>query len=75
MESMRLWPADKARTPREYLKLLKSDDPRRGGLLNLTRSFERVWYGGREADESTYANATKVARELIDKGTSTGGKR
>ena len=71
MESMRLWPADKARTPREYLKLLKNDDPRRGGLLNLTRNFERIWYGGREADESTYANATKVARELIDAG----GKR
>lgn len=71
MESMRLWPADKARTPREYLKLLKSDDPRRSGLLNLTRNFERIWYGGREADESTYTNATKVASELIDAG----GKR
>lgn len=71
LESMRLWPADKARTPREYLGLLKADDPRRGRLLALTRSFERIWYGGREADEAAYRNATSVARELMD----TGGNR
>lgn len=71
LEQMRLWPADKARTPREYLRLLKADDPRRAGLLQLTRSFERTWYGGRDADESACQNAMSVARALMEAG----GKR
>ncbi len=71
LEQKRLWPADKARTPREYPRLLKADDPRRAGLLQLTRSFERTWYGGRDADEATCRSAMGLARELMDAG----GKR
>jgi hypothetical protein len=54
LESKRLWPADRARTPREYLALVAVDDPRRTGLATLTGSFERTWYGGRTAAESDY---------------------
>ena len=65
LESRRLWPADRARTPREYLALLGKDDPRRAGLAALTGSFERTWYGGRTAGESDYRRAEEVADALI----------
>jgi hypothetical protein len=69
LESKRLWPADRARTPREYLALMMPEDPRRDGLASLTRSFERTWYGGREAAESDYRNAEALAVSLIGGGT------
>jgi hypothetical protein len=62
LESRRLWPTDRARTPREYLELVAADDPRRTGLAMLTGSFERTWYGGRTAGESDY----RIAEELVD---------
>jgi hypothetical protein len=64
LESRRLWPADRARTPREYLALLASEDPRRANLTALTRSFERTWYGGREAGSSDFQAALRLAAEL-----------
>jgi hypothetical protein len=73
LESRRLWPADRARTPREYLSLLADEDPRRPGLTTLTRSFERIWYGGRAAGESDYQAAEQVASGLIAGTSSTGG--
>ena len=65
LESRRLWPADRARTPREYLALVAPDDPRQPGLATLTRSFERVWYGGRSAAESDYRRTEQIATALI----------
>jgi Domain of unknown function (DUF4129) len=65
LESKRLWPADRARTPREYLALVDPQDPRRPSLATLTGSFERVWYGGREAAESDYQRAEQIASALI----------
>jgi hypothetical protein len=65
LESKRLWPADRARTPREYLALVTADDPRRAGLATLTGSFERTWYGGRAAGESDYRKAEELADGLI----------
>jgi len=64
LESSRLWPADRARTPREYLRLLAHDDPRGPKLTALTRSFERTWYGGRNAGPSDYRSALSLAAEL-----------
>jgi hypothetical protein len=64
LESKRLWPADRARTPREYLKLLPVADPRKLVLTSLTRSFERTWYGGREAQDSDFDAASKLAADL-----------
>jgi hypothetical protein len=68
LESRRLWPADRARTPREYLALVAPDDPRRPGLSTLTRSFERIWYGGRPAAEADYLKAEELATSLIEGG-------
>ncbi|MDE3188581.1 MAG: DUF4129 domain-containing protein [Acidobacteriota bacterium] len=65
LEAKRLWPADRARTPREYLALVAADDPRSAGLAQLTRSFERTWYGGRPAAESDYRQAEQLATALI----------
>jgi hypothetical protein len=75
LESRRLWPADRARTPREYLALVAPEDPRRDGLATLTRSFERTWYGGRAAGENDYRNAEEIASALIGAGGTEGGAR
>ncbi|MDE3200858.1 MAG: DUF4129 domain-containing protein [Acidobacteriota bacterium] len=72
LESRRLWPADRARTPREYLALVSADDPRKQGLSALTRSFEHTWYGGRPADEPAYRAAEELASALIGTGTKGG---
>jgi hypothetical protein len=76
LESRRLWPADRARTPREYLALVASEDPRKAGLATLTGSFERTWYGGRPAAEGDFRSAEQIATALISGGTaSTPGVR
>jgi hypothetical protein len=64
LESKRLWPADRARTPREYLALLAGTDPRKPNLSALTRSFERTWYGGRAAQASDLNAALELAAML-----------
>lgn len=63
LEASGLWPADVARTPREYLALLHREHALRGDLGELTRSFERTWYGNRLAQESDY----RAARELLER--------
>jgi len=73
LEARRLWPADRARTPREYLALLSSDDPRRPGLATLTRSFERTWYGARPAAEADYRRAEELAAALISSASARSG--
>jgi hypothetical protein len=65
LESKRLWPADRARTPREYLALVAAEDPRKGSLAHLTQTFERFWYGGRPAGKSDYQGAEAIASALI----------
>jgi hypothetical protein len=64
LESRRLWPADRARTPREYLALLAAADPRKPSLTELTRKFERTWYGGREAAATDFHTAQEQAAAL-----------
>jgi hypothetical protein len=64
LESRRLWPADRARTPREYLGLLPVADPRKPSLTALTRSFERTWYGGRKAESADFHAALEQAETL-----------
>lgn len=64
LESRRLWPADRARTPREYLALLAGNDPRKTNLMALTTSFERTWYGGREAAATDFDAAVEQAAAL-----------
>ncbi len=64
LESRRLWPADRARTPREYLALLAGADPKKPSLTELTRKFERTWYGGREAAATDFRAALEQAAAL-----------
>jgi hypothetical protein len=73
LESKRLWPADRARTPREYLALVAAEDPRRPGLATLTGSFERIWYGGRAAGEGDYRKAEALAEGLISGSAASSG--
>lgn len=68
LEARRLWPADRARTPREYLALVPVADPRHASLSALTRSFERIWYGGRPAAENDYRRVEEIATSLIEGG-------
>ena len=63
-EPRRLWPADRARTPREYLGLVPGADPRRPALVALTQSFERTWYGGRAAASADFNAALDLATSL-----------
>lgn len=64
LESGRLWPGDRARTPREYLGLIDGNDSRKPTLTTLTRSFERTWYGGRDAGADDFNSAMALAAEL-----------
>jgi Domain of unknown function (DUF4129) len=64
LESRGMWPADRARTPREYLCLFPASDPRRESLTGLTHSFETTWYGGREARAADFEAARHMATGL-----------
>jgi hypothetical protein len=73
LESRKLWPADRARTPREYLALVAREDSRRPGLSQLTSAFERFWYGGHAASEGDYKSAESLATALIHGAGPAGG--
>lgn len=57
LESQGAWRPDRARTPREYLRLLPSASEHRPALTALTHSFELVWYGTDQADARSFADA------------------
>jgi len=65
LEAHGLWPADRARTPREYLALLRADHSLQPDLRGLTRSFERIWYGHRPAEEQQYCEARAWMERLV----------
>jgi len=61
LESSGAWTPDKARTPREYLRLISSSNPARPSLAEISRIFEVVWYGERvPAQEECEAFLTRV---------------
>jgi hypothetical protein len=64
LESRRLWPADRTRTPREYLALLSDNPETRADLSSLTRSFEHTWYGGLHANEKDFAEACGLLERI-----------
>ena len=64
LESQGCWPADRARTPREYLALLEKKPDVRGGLVSLTQLFERTWYGERPAREQEFDQALKELERI-----------
>ena len=64
LESRRLWPADRARTPREYLGCSAAPIRARPRSRRLRASFERTWYGGREAQAADFNAALQLAAAL-----------
>jgi len=64
LESRRAWRHNPTRTPREYVRLLKPGSGQQRGLRDLTRMFERVWYGLREGRAEEYAEARELYEVL-----------
>ena len=64
LESQGMWPPDRARTPREYLRLLSPASQHRPTLSTLTRIFEPVWYGNRAADAATFSQTVAALGRL-----------
>ncbi|HEY3382345.1 MAG TPA: DUF4129 domain-containing protein [Vicinamibacterales bacterium] len=64
LESTRVWPPDRARTPREYLRLLPVDHEHRPALSALTRTFELAWYARQAADGGTFERAISSLEKL-----------
>ena len=49
LEQAGLWQMERARTHREYLRLLSKTHPKHAALVALTAQFEHIWYGGQAA--------------------------
>ena len=64
LESLGLWRPDRARTPREYLRLLPSSSERRSALSALTRKFEAIWYGQADAGPESFSESLKYLESL-----------
>jgi hypothetical protein len=58
------WPPNPARTPRESLRLLDPNSSRRDPFAQLTRSFERTWYGHRAAAREDFDRARDLFLRL-----------
>lgn len=57
LEREGFWKPDRARTPREYLRLISAESEQRATLTALTRIFELAWYAKRETTEATFFEA------------------
>jgi Domain of unknown function (DUF4129) len=64
-ESRGQWPADQARTPREYLRLMLSGHPKHDDLSLLTRRFEACWYGSDTATQLDCDTARQLFERLV----------
>jgi Domain of unknown function (DUF4129) len=65
LESRGFWPADRARTPREYLTLLGAHPQTLADLRPLTRSFEHTWYGDQAAGQPEFDRACALLERLV----------
>jgi Domain of unknown function (DUF4129) len=54
LEEHGAWRPDRARTPREYLRILGTRKPQYPALAALTRKFEVIWYGHRDATANDF---------------------
>ena len=64
LESGGAWIPDRARTPREYLRVLAPGHPAKNVFASMTRRFENVWYGGRAAGPAEF-QATRSELEKL----------
>jgi len=64
LEQNGMWKPDRARTPREYLRLVAGAGEQRENLAALTRLFELTWYARREADAATFSRTLQALEKL-----------
>ncbi|HEX5432732.1 MAG TPA: DUF4129 domain-containing protein [Candidatus Angelobacter sp.] len=64
LESGGAWRPNRARTPREYLRLLSSRSPNYPPLSTLTQKFEIVWYGDRPAAQQDFEESLGQLEKL-----------
>ena len=64
LERQGFWKPDRARTPREYLRLLSVSSDKRETLAALTRIFELSWYAKRDASEGTFSETLAELEKL-----------
>jgi len=64
LERQGFWKPDRARTPREYLRLLSASSEHRDTLAALTRIFELAWYAKRGASEVTFSQTLAELEKL-----------
>lgn len=64
LERQGFWKPDRARTPREYLRLLSGASEQRATLTALTRIFELAWYAKRDASETTFSQTLAELEKL-----------
>jgi len=64
LERQGFWKPDRARTPREYLRLISPSSEQRETLTALTRIFELAWYAKRDASEQTFSQTLEQLEKL-----------
>jgi len=64
LEERSAWRPDKARTPREYLRLLPAESAHRPALSALTRKLEVTWYGNDPAGPDTFSETVSLLEDL-----------
>jgi Domain of unknown function (DUF4129) len=64
LEDLRTLPRDRARTPRESLRLLEGYPKEQGVLQAITRSFELIWYGYRPVGAEQWAGTKKELEKM-----------
>lgn len=64
LESGGAWKPNRARTPREYLRMVGTRSPHHPPLSALTRKFEVVWYGERVAAETDFQETLAQLEQL-----------
>jgi hypothetical protein len=64
LEREGFWKPDRARTPREYLRLISAQSEQRETLSVLTHIFELTWYAKRDASEQTFSQTLEQLEKL-----------
>jgi hypothetical protein len=64
LEASGMWRPDKARTPREYLRLLAATSEKRAPLSALTRNLELTWYANHPAGPETFTETVALLEKL-----------
>jgi hypothetical protein len=64
LESGGAWKPNRARTPREYLRMVGTRSPHHRPLSALTRKFEVVWYGERVVAEADFQETLAQLEQL-----------